>query len=200
VAWPDRKGASDRADEVTLSLKGANSPTRGRKLRSAGTGAAARDSNGPNSPVELKKQLEERTRELAEARGQLSEALEQQAATSEVLQVISSSPGELEPVFQAMLANAVRICEARFGTLYLCEGESLRIVAMHNAPPAYAKARPLGAVVRPGSPSALGRMMRTKQVIHIARPSCGCARAMGSAPSRFTTCHLLMPSSGSASL
>jgi GAF domain-containing protein len=151
-----------------LSLKGANSPTRGRKLRSSGTKAAAGVSNGPNSLVELKKQLEVRTRELAEARRHLSEALEQQAATSEVLQVISSSPGELEPVFQAMLANAVRICEARFGTLYLCEGESLRIVAMHNAPPAYAKARPLGAVVRPGSPSALGRMMRTKQVIHIA--------------------------------
>ena len=127
-----------------MSLKGANSPTRGRKLRSTGTKARARVSNGPNSPVELKKQLEVRTRELAEARGHLSEALEQQAATSEVLQVISSSPGELEPVFQAMLENAVRICEAKFGTLYLCEGEGLRIVAMHNAPPAYAKARPRG--------------------------------------------------------
>jgi GAF domain-containing protein len=124
--------------------------------------------NGPNSLVELKKQLEERTRELAQARGHLSEALEQQTATSEVLQVISSSPGDLEPVFVSMLTNATRLCGAKFGTLYLCEGEGLRIVAMHNAPPAYAKARPRGAVIRPGPPSALGRMMRTKQVVHIA--------------------------------
>src|SRR5262249_264016 len=62
---------------------------------------------------------------------ELSEALEQQTATSEVLQVISSSPGELEPVFQTMLQNAARHCEAKFGTLYLCEGEALRIVAAY---------------------------------------------------------------------
>src|SRR5262249_51080466 len=70
---------SDCADEVTLSLKGANSPTRGRKLRSTGTKARARVSNEPNSVIGLKKQLEARTRELAEARGHLSEALERQA-------------------------------------------------------------------------------------------------------------------------
>jgi signal transduction histidine kinase/putative methionine-R-sulfoxide reductase with GAF domain len=79
--------------------------------------------------VELKKQLEARTRELAEA-------LEQQTATSEVLQVISSSPGELEPVFQAMLANATRICEASYGAMWLSEGEALRNVAFHGAMPA----------------------------------------------------------------
>src|SRR5262245_29150171 len=72
---------------------------------------------------------------------ELSESLEQQTATAEVLRVISSSPGELEPVFDAMLANATRICEAKFGTLWLREGDAFRAVALHNAPPAYANAR-----------------------------------------------------------
>src|SRR5258708_22027578 len=116
----------------------------------------------PNSlTTKLKTQLEVRTRELAETRKALAEALEQQTATSEVLRIISSSPGELEPVFQAMLGNAVRICEAKFGTLYLCEGDGLRAVAMHNAPPAYAEAR--AAVVRPPPDSSLGRAAKTKQ-------------------------------------
>jgi len=90
---------------------------------------------------ELEQKLEARTRELAEARGHLSEALEQQAATSEVLKVISNSPGELEPVFEAMLANATRICEAKFGALYLSDGAEFRTVALHGAPPALAEAR-----------------------------------------------------------
>jgi len=148
-----------------LSRKGANSPTR---LRSTGTKAAGRVSNGPNSLVELKKQLEVRTRELAEARGHLSEALEQQAATSEVLSVISSSPGELEPVFQAMLANAARICEAKFGAMYLNEGSAFRTVAMHNAPPALAEMRRRNPVFRPNPRIALARAAATKQTVQIA--------------------------------
>jgi len=77
---------------VTLSLKGANT-TRGGKLRSTGTKPRAHVSDGPNSLIELKKQLEARTRELAEAQGHLSEAQERQAATDEVLRVISKGSG-----------------------------------------------------------------------------------------------------------
>ena len=136
-----------------MSLKGAKSPTRGRKLRSTGTKARAHVSDQPDSLIELKKQLEARTRELAEARGYLSEALEQQTATSEVLGVISSSPGELEPVFQAMLANATRLCEANFGSLHLYDGDAFRITSMHNAPPAYEKARQREPVMDPAHPA-----------------------------------------------
>ena len=66
---------------------------------------------------------------------ELRQSLEQQTATADVLRVISSSPGELEPVFEAMLANAVRICNARFGNLLLFDGRDMRMAAMHNAPP-----------------------------------------------------------------
>jgi GAF domain-containing protein len=114
----------------------------------------------------LKKQLDARTRELAEARGHLSEALEQQTATAEVLSVISSTPGELEPVFEAMLVNAVRICEAKFGTLYLREGDAFRAAALHNAPPAFVEFWQRGPH-RPGPSTVLSRVLRTKQVVHI---------------------------------
>jgi two-component system, NtrC family, sensor kinase len=97
----------------------------------------------------------------------LSKALAQQTATSEVLQVISSSPGELEPVFRAMLENAVRICEARFGNVYLCEGDAFRTVAMHGAPPAYVELRQREPVIRPRPEHPLGRMANTKQVVHV---------------------------------
>jgi GAF domain-containing protein/anti-sigma regulatory factor (Ser/Thr protein kinase) len=107
------------------------------------------------------------TRERNEAFGQLSEALEQQTATSEVLRVISGSPGELQPVFDAMLQNATRICEAKFGTLYLREGEGFRTVAVHNAPPAYIEAR-IRELIRPPPDGALGRVAATKRVVHIA--------------------------------
>ena len=97
--------------------------------------------------VRLFNSVEARTRDL-------SESLEQQTATSEVLQVISSSPGELTPVFEAMLANAVRICEAKFGTMFLREGDAFRTVALHNAPPAYVELRTRNPVIHPHPSSA----------------------------------------------
>jgi GAF domain-containing protein len=115
----------------------------------------------------LLNELRQRTDELSQRTDDLSEALEQQTATSEVLRVISSSPGELQPVFDAMLQNATRICEAKFGTLYLSEGEGFRTVAAHNAPPAYIEAR-TRELIRPPSDTALGRVAATRQVVHIA--------------------------------
>ena len=100
---------------------------------------------------------------------ELTESLEQQTATSEVLQIISSSRGELEPVFETMLANATRICDAKYATLYLREADGFRAVAAtHDAPPAYVEARMRERQVR-GEPDApLGRVASTKQVTHIA--------------------------------
>jgi GAF domain-containing protein len=116
---------------------------------------------------DLEQKLESQTRELAEAREDLAEALEQQAATSEVLQVISSSPGELEHVFESILENATRLCEAKFGNLYLYEGGALRIVASHNVPAAFAEARRRGPFhPPPGGP--LNEVIRTKQTVRTA--------------------------------
>jgi len=106
--------------------------------------------------------------ELRQRTDDLTESLEQQTATSEVLRVISSSPGELEPVFQAMLENARRICEAEFDILYRCEGEALRTVAMHGAPQAFVEERRRNPLVRPPPQTALARAMATKQPVQIA--------------------------------
>src|SRR5262249_19496027 len=103
---------------------------------------------------------QQRTREL-------SESLEQQTATSEVLKVISSSPGDLQPVFDAMLANATRLCDAKFGTLYLYDGEAYRAASIYNAPPAFAEYLRRGPV-RPSPGTGLDRMTKTKQLVHLA--------------------------------
>ncbi len=105
--------------------------------------------------------------QLEACRRELAELLEQQTATSEVLSVISNLPGELGPVFQAMLSNATRLCEATFGTLFLREADGFRVAALHNVPPAYAEARRREPLVRPPPDSALGGVARTKQVTHI---------------------------------
>ena len=97
---------------------------------------------------------------------ELRESLQQQTATAEVLQVISSSPGELQPVFQTVLENATRICEAKFGTMYFREGDGFRAVAMHGAPPAYVESR-LQKLVQPGPATGIGRVLQTKQAVQI---------------------------------
>ncbi len=166
MAGPTEKGTSDCADEVTLSRKGAKSRTRVGGLRSTGMRPGTRVRRKRQPRADLEQQLEKYKRDLAEARQHLAAALEQQAATSEVLQVISSSPGELEPAFSTMLENAVRLCEATFGNMYLRDGEVYRIAAAHNTPPALLEHRRRVPLERPTS--AFGRMVRTKQVVHIA--------------------------------
>src|SRR5207302_308860 len=101
-------------------------------------------------------EVQARSRELAES-------LEQQTATSEVLQVISASPGELEPVFRSMLENATRVCGAKFGTMNLVEGDVVRRVAAYNVPFTYADA-PETQTFRPHPKSGLGQVHSTKQV------------------------------------
>jgi signal transduction histidine kinase len=103
--------------------------------------------------------------ELRQRTDDLTESLEQQTATSEVLRVISSSPGELEPVFQAMLENATRICQAQFGMMNLYDGSAFRNVALHNPPPQFAKR--LGEIIHPHPESGLAQVARTRQIVHI---------------------------------
>src|SRR5262245_56532839 len=98
---------------------------------------------------------------------ELQELLEQQTATSEVLGVISSSPGELQTVFEVMLANAVRICEAKIGNLALLHGRELRLAAFHGAPKSFEELRRRDPII-PISTSGMGRVIETKQLIHVA--------------------------------
>jgi class 3 adenylate cyclase/putative methionine-R-sulfoxide reductase with GAF domain len=106
--------------------------------------------------------------ELRQRTTDLGEALEQQTATSEVLKVISSSPGDLQPVFEAMLANATRLCGAKFGVLYRSEGDAFRAVALHGAPLAFVEERRRNPVFRPHPGLALGRAVATKRAVQIA--------------------------------
>ena len=105
--------------------------------------------------------------ELRQRTGDLSEALEQQTATSEVLKVISSSPGDLQPVFDAILANATDLCGARFASLRLSEGDQFQTVSLYNAPAALVEHWRSTPLVRPHPKSALGRTALTKQAVQI---------------------------------
>jgi class 3 adenylate cyclase/putative methionine-R-sulfoxide reductase with GAF domain len=105
--------------------------------------------------------------ENARLLSELRESLDQQTATANVLSVISASPGELQPVYHAMLQNAVRLCDARFGNIYRCDGDTLNLVASHNTPPALFEAR-RSSSLRPDPQTPTGRIVTTKTLVHIA--------------------------------
>jgi signal transduction histidine kinase len=111
----------------------------------------------------------ENTRLLSELRQRtddLSESLQQQTATADVLQIISSSPGDLAPVFERMLENATQVCGAEFGSMNLVEDDSLWQAALYNVPAAFAEVR-TNKVFRPHPQSVLAMAIRTKQVVHL---------------------------------
>src|SRR5207344_462268 len=108
----------------------------------------------------LHQQLDQRNREMRELQ-------EQQAATSKVLEVISSSRGDLAPVFGVVLENAVRFCGAKFGNLWLREGDSFRMGAMHGAPPAYAELHRREPLTRAVPGTALARAAATRKAVQI---------------------------------
>ena len=139
--------------------------------------------NAPTAQVstaDLQEQLDRRTRER-------DEALEQLAATSEVLEVISSSPGKLEPVFQAMLENALRICEAKFGTLFRFDGKAFHRAAGIGVPSALAELQKKRGPYLPESGTLLDHVLQTREVAHspdyAAEPIPGNAAKLGGARS-----------------
>ena len=105
--------------------------------------------------------------ENARLLSELRESLQEQTATAEVLQVISSSPGDVQPVFEAMLEKAVRICDAAFGNIYRWDVDALHLVATRNTPPAFAEARRYSLANRPSPKTVTGRMLATKEVVHV---------------------------------
>ena len=103
--------------------------------------------------------------EIARLTRELNEERKQRTATSEVLHLLSGSRTDLDRLFDAILSNATKLCQANFGALFLCEADAFRLVAQHNAPPAYAEFRQREPLVR-GRP--LLRAAETKQLVHFA--------------------------------
>jgi GAF domain-containing protein len=130
--------------------------------------------------------------ELRQRTTDLSESLEQQTATSEVLRVISSSQGELEPVFSALLENAVRLCDATFGNLFLYDGASFQTAAMRNAPKAYIDYQRERGSFKPPPGTSLDRIVKTRDVVCILDDA---AEPVPSTPSRLAGArsHLAVP-------
>jgi GAF domain-containing protein len=123
--------------------------------------------NAPKVEIRSKASLLAEEKEVARLAHERDEALKLQTATSEVLRFISASPGELEPVFQAMLERAVRICEAKFGNIYRWDGDALHLTASHNTPTAYAEHRRRFPLRLNQMPESLRRMVATMAPVQV---------------------------------
>src|SRR5262245_47629243 len=166
------------AIQLASSRTGVKIRTHGRKSRSIGTKAKGVARSDEQAALvkklkahagDLEKKLEARTRELGEARNHLAEALEQQTATSEVLKVISSSPGELNLVFNIMLAKATELCEASYGILWLRDGDGYRAAAIHgDLPTLFVEQWRSGTLYRPDPEVTLARSVRARKPIQEA--------------------------------
>ena len=137
------------------AVKSGRSPAATPKRASPPKAALGRRSAPTNQETEIARLTRER-----------DETLKREQATSEVLRVISSSPGELEPVFQAMLENAIRICEAKFGNLLRFDGDAFHFAAGAGVPPELAEFHRQHETFQPTPGSPLDRAMRTKRVSH----------------------------------
>ena len=126
-----------------------------------------RGRNAPKPQSNRRSAADQPEPEVAQLKRELHEALEQQTATSEVLQVISSSPGAPQQVFDTMLEKAARVCDANFGNIYRWDGDALHLAATHNTPQAFAEAR-RRSPLRPDPNLPLGRVIANKTVIHVA--------------------------------
>jgi GAF domain-containing protein len=139
-------------------------------------------SRGSNAAPERNSSTARQETKVARLTRELEEARQQQTATSEVLKVISGSPGELRPVFNAMLENATRICEASYGMMFLREGSGFSTAAIQNLPRALAEKRQQGALIEPIPDDPLARLAATKQKIHIFDARTEKAYRLGFAP------------------
>jgi transcriptional regulator with GAF, ATPase, and Fis domain len=151
MPYPDRTGVVMRRRR----RKGTAKTRRPKPMRSRNLKASATRRRSDSRPKQPGQQL----------RRELEEALEQQAATSEILKLISGSAGQLQPVFEAILDKATRICRAGFGILNLYDGDAFRTVALHNPPPEFAGHS--GEVIKPHPESGLAQVARTRQIVHI---------------------------------
>jgi hypothetical protein len=120
--------------------------------------------NVPNDATSVASPASVREGETARLAQELNEERKQRTATSEVLRLLSTSRTDLNRLFDAILSNATKLCQANFGVLYLYEGDAFRVVAQHNAPPAYAELRQREPLVRA---RLLLSMVQTKQLFHI---------------------------------